>query len=404
MTQERRIATVSQMNTYIKSLLDSVPILKNIWIRGEISNFKKHFSGHMYLTLKDEGGVIRACMFKGANQHLAFMPENGMKVLARGRVGVYERDGQYQLYIEEMEPDGIGDLHVAFEKLKAKLREEGLFDESRKKPIPKFPRAVGVVTSDTGAAVRDIINILTRRYRYADIVLYPVRVQGDGAAKEICAAISYFNQAKNVDVLIVGRGGGSIEDLWAFNEEETARAVAASAIPVISAVGHETDFTICDFAADLRAPTPSAAAELATPSSEQLLSQLAQVKKRLAFLLVSTQKRRRERLLALQNAYGFTGFLSRIQNARLDVDNLHALLYKNARNLVEGKRHALAKQAASLNALSPLAVLERGYALAYKDGARLASVSDAAAGDELMVRLADGEIDCQVTKVQKKGI
>lgn len=249
-------ATVSQLNRFIKQMMDGTPILNNIWVKGEISNYKQHYSGHCYLTLKDEGGVLKAVMFKSSALRLAFAPENGMKVLARGRVSVYERDGAYQLYIEEMQPDGVGSLHIAYEQLKAKLLEEGLFDEAHKKPLPQYPSTIGVVTATTGAAVRDIINVLSRRYPCAKVLIYPTLVQGEGASAGIVEAIEYFNHQRCADVLIVGRGGGSIEDLWAFNEEATARAIYASEIPIVSAVGHETDFTIADFVADLRAPTP----------------------------------------------------------------------------------------------------------------------------------------------------
>lgn len=405
---ERRIATVSQMNTYIKSILDSVPILKNIWIRGEISNFKKHFSGHMYLTLKDDGGVLRACMFKNANLSLTFVPENGMKVLARGRIGVYERDGQYQLYIEEMEQDGIGDLHIAFEKLKQKLAEEGLFDAQYKKPIPKYPRAVGVITSDTGAAVRDIINILTRRYPCADIILYPAKVQGDGAAEQVAEGIAYFNHARKTgegpqtDVLIVGRGGGSIEDLWAFNEEVCARAVFASEIPVISAVGHETDFTICDFVADLRAPTPSAAAELAVPSADEVRLQLAGMEKRLCSLLEGLVALKKERLKRLAESTAFTRFSGRLEAAGQAVDVAFEGLVKAYRLRLGEKREQTVAAAAALNAMSPLAVLARGYSVATDASGRiLATTEDFSPGARFLLRVSDGQVACEVT--EEKG-
>ena len=261
MSQEVLTVTVSQLNHYIKRVIENNSYLKNIWIKGEISNCKLHHSGHIYLTLKDDASVLKAVMFRGAAAGLRFLPENGMKVLARGRVSVYERDGQYQLYIEEMQPDGVGALHIAYEQLKARLAEEGLFDEQFKQPLPKYP---------AGAAVRDIIHVLGRRFPAAHLRVRPVLVQGDQASAQIADAIAFFNKYKLADVLIVGRGGGSIEDLWAFNEEIVARAVFASDIPIISAVGHETDFTICDFVADRRAPTPSAAAEIAVPSVAEL--------------------------------------------------------------------------------------------------------------------------------------
>ena len=279
---EPKIATVSQINGYVKKILDHNIILNNVWIKGEISNFKHQYSGHLYITLKDEGGVLKAVMFRGSAQSLNFEPSDGMKVLARGRISVYEAGGSYQLYIEEMIPDGVGELYIAYEQLKKQLEEEGLFRPEHKKPIPKFPKRVGVVTASTGAAVRDIINVITRRYPMAEIVIYPAQVQGVGAAESVVKAIEYFNATNEVDTLIVGRGGGSIEDLWAFNEEITARAIFNSNIPIISAVGHETDFTIADFVADLRAPTPSAAAEIAVPSMIELRNRINTDKNRIS--------------------------------------------------------------------------------------------------------------------------
>ncbi|MBR4173565.1 MAG: exodeoxyribonuclease VII large subunit, partial [Clostridia bacterium] len=278
---EPLIATVSQLNSYMKRLIESQEPISDIWIKGEISNFKEHYSGHLYITLKDDGGVLKAVMFKSAAQNLTFKPEDGMRVLARGRVGVYEQSGTYQLYINEMTPDGVGELYIAYEKLKKRLQEEGLFDDSHKKPIPKYPERVGVVTATTGAAVRDIINVITRRYPYCEIIIYPSLVQGAGAKENIVEAIEYFNENNLCDTLIVGRGGGSIEDLWAFNEEIVARAIYASKIPIISAVGHETDFTIADFVADLRAPTPSAAAEIAVPSQIELAAAISGMESRI---------------------------------------------------------------------------------------------------------------------------
>ena len=265
-----KVITVKELNAYIKNMLDSDSNLYGICIRGEISNFKHHYTGHMYMSLKDESASVKAVMFRSGAAGLKFVPKNGMRVMAFGRVSVFERDGQYQLYIDAMSPDGIGQLYAAFEQLKAKLGKMGIFDEEHKKLIPKYPQTVGVVTAPNGAAVRDIINVISRRFPASDIKIYPALVQGAGAADSVCSGIEYFNDKMNADVLIVGRGGGSIEDLWAFNEEKVAMAIYNSKIPVISAVGHETDFTIADFAADLRAPTPSAAAELAVPSAKEL--------------------------------------------------------------------------------------------------------------------------------------
>ncbi|MBQ3004952.1 MAG: exodeoxyribonuclease VII large subunit, partial [Clostridia bacterium] len=265
--------TVSQLNAYLKSIIEYDDNLRDFYLKGEISNFTNHYrTGHLYMTLKDGESQVKAVMFRSAAQKLKFRPENSMQIIARGRISVYERDGQYQFYIEEMQPDGVGALALAFEQLKKKLENEGLFSKEYKKPIPEFPERIGVVTSPTGAAIQDILNVLGRRYPKAEVIFAPVQVQGDSASGQIAKAIFEFNQKKCADVLIVGRGGGSIEDLWAFNEEVVARAVFASKIPIISAVGHETDFTICDFVADLRAPTPSAAAELATPDIDKLYS------------------------------------------------------------------------------------------------------------------------------------
>ena len=273
-----KVISVSQLNRYVKSLLEGDANLAAVYIGGEISNFTNHYkSGHLYMSLKDEGAVVKAVMFRAYASKLAFTPENGMKVIVRARVSLYEKDGAFQIYIEEMQPDGVGALQIAFEQLKKKLAAEGLFEASRKKPLPRYPARVGVITSPTGAAVRDIFNVLGRRFPLARVVFTPVLVQGEGAPAQLVAALRRFNETNAADVLIIGRGGGSIEELWAFNDETVARAVAASRIPVISAVGHETDFTICDFVADLRAPTPSAAAELAVPDQHQLAARLTQL-------------------------------------------------------------------------------------------------------------------------------
>ena len=270
LVNKREALSVTDLNLYIKDIIAVDDILGDVLVKGEISNFKAHSSGHMYMSLKDSGSVLRAVMFRSAAAKLTFAPQNGIKVVAHGRIAVYERDGQYQLYIDKMQSEGQGDLYAAFEMLKQKLAKEGLFDPAHKKRLPKYPKRIGVVTAPTGAAIRDIINVLTRRFSYADIVLYPVLVQGENSAASIVSAINYFNATKSADVLIVGRGGGSIEDLWSFNEEAVARAIYDCEIPIVSAVGHEIDFTISDFVADLRAPTPSAAAELVVPSQDEL--------------------------------------------------------------------------------------------------------------------------------------
>lgn len=388
-----KFATVSQINGYIKRILDSNEILNNIWIKGEISNFKPHYSGHLYITLKDEGGVLKSVMFKSNASRLAFLPSNGMKVLARGRISVYEAGGAYQFYIEEMIPDGVGALYIAYEQLKEKLRAEGLFDEGHKKPIPKYPERVGVVTAATGAAVRDIINVITRRYPAAEIILFPTLVQGDGAAAEIAAAVNYFNQTDCADVLIVGRGGGSIEDLWAFNEEIVARAIFNSHIPIISAVGHETDFTIADFVADLRAPTPSAAAELAVPSAAELYAGIAGLYAR---MLQAQNKAIEYRRILVNNL--------KLKSPRNVLDEKNIRLSEAVQRMekifslrVMEKRKSFSESCARLEALSPLSVMARGYAIAQKeDGSVIRTVRDLNRGEEFDLRLADGAKKCQV--------
>ena len=398
---EKRIATVSQLNTYIKSVLERVPAIQNVWVRGEISNFKNHYSGHMYFTLKDEGSVLKSVMFKGANAHLSFVPENGMKVLARGRVSVFPRDGQYQLYVEEMEEDGVGNLYLEFEKLKKKLSEEGLFDENRKRPIPRFPQKIGVITSGTGAAVRDILNILGRRYPLAKVYIAPVLVQGPDASADIVRAIEMFNRHQNADVLIVGRGGGSIEDLWAFNEENTARAIAGSKIPVISAVGHETDFTIADFAADLRAPTPSAAAELAVPDTGELLSRIKHYKTRLTKDLEGKTEGAKKRLEAVSRSVVLTHPMRILEPLRQTVDALYEDLLGENERIQTAKAESLKTLSGKLHAMSPLAVLSRGYSIATKEsGAAVRKKTDVTVGEDIYLRVSDGNIRARVTEGQ----
>ncbi len=396
---ERRIVSVSQINAYIKNTIDSDFLLQNVWVKGEISNFKLHYSGHMYLSLKDGDGVLRAVMFKGANMGLRFMPENGMQVLARGRISVFPRDGAYQLYIEEMEPEGAGALYIAFEQLKAKLEAEGLFAAARKKPIPRFPGCVGVVTSATGAALRDILNIIHRRWRLVNVSVYPVLVQGEGAAAEIAAAVSYFNSTKAADVLIVGRGGGSQEDLWAFNEEVVARAVAASDIPVISAVGHETDFTICDFVSDLRAPTPSAAAELAVPDEMEIRAALSAMEKRLSAHLALAVSKNREKLTSFSNR--LTVVKRQIEDMQYTLDTLTTEMAASMRARLEAEQNALLQNTGKLDVLSPLKVLARGYTYVSKSGQPISSVSNLAKEDVLDMRFSDGTAICVVKETKR---
>lgn len=394
MEEERVIGTVSRVNNYIKRLLDSKPVLNNIWVKGEISNYKRHSSGHIYLTLKDEGSVLKAVMFRAAASSLDFEPADGTMVIAHGRISVYEAGGSYQLYIEDMTLDGIGDLYREFEKLKAKLAEEGLFDEQFKKPIPKFPKTIGVATAPTGAAVRDIINVITRRYPMAEILIYPTLVQGVGAKESIVSAIEYFNATKSCDTLIVGRGGGSIEDLWAFNEECVARAIFASEIPIISAVGHETDFTIADFVADFRAPTPSAAAEVSVPASDEL------------YRLLDIYKLRMNKSVTTR-IDGYRRTLSRLtpRNPQDKINELSQKLDMRIQTLeqvyklnINEKKRRIAEFCGKLDALSPLKTLTRGYSIAVDvSGKVLRKKDDFTKNMEFTLKIQNGDIDC-ITK------
>ena len=396
--------SVTELNTIIKGLLDTEPFLSNVFVRGEISNFKAHSSGHLYFSLKDETGVIRAVMFRSSAVSLPFRPENGMKVIAHGRVSSYVRDGQYQLYADSMEPDGIGSLYIAFEQLKAKLSAEGLFSPDRKKPIPKIPTRIGVITSPTGAAVRDIINITGRRFPMAEIVLYPALVQGIDAAASLRGAVRYFNMTGDVDVIIIGRGGGSIEDLWAFNDEMLARDIAASRIPVISAVGHETDFTICDFVSDVRAPTPSAAAELAVPDSDELKRKINNIVTREEAVL----KAQINRLKALLDRYSKARCLSSptfmVEEKRIQLDHLSEKLEKSADGIIAKGRNSLAVISGKLSALNPMAVISKGYsALFTEDGGVINSVRQFSVGEKVNMRLADGSAKAEIIEIEENN-
>lgn len=388
------VGTVSRVNNYIKRLLDSKPVLNNLWVKGEISNFKRHSSGHIYLTLKDESSILKAVMFRGAAASMSFTPSDGMKVLARGRVAVYEAGGAYQLYIDEMTPDGIGSLYMEFERLKKQLASEGLFNQEFKKPIPRFPERIGVVTAPTGAAVRDIINVATRRFPLAEIIIYPALVQGAGAKESIVKAIEYFNNKNNVDTLIVGRGGGSIEDLWAFNEECVARAIFASHIPIISAVGHETDTTIADYVADLRAPTPSAAAEESVPSSIELSKILTIIQSRAISALENRINAQRIHLkrLKLRNPQDKINELSQKKDNRISrLENAYKLRLSE-------KAAYLGELCAKLHALSPLQTLSRGYSIPITHaGEVLRKTEDFKVGMEFILKLCDGDVEC-ITK------
>lgn len=395
------VLSVSQLNRYVKSIIEQDRNLQTVFVQGEISNFTNHYkTGHYYMTIKDESSAIKAVMFKTANMRLRFMPENSMSVIIRGRVAVFERDGQYQLYIDDMQPDGAGALSLAFEQLKEKLAKEGLFDDEKKKQIPRYPARVGVVTSPTGAAIRDIINVISRRFPLAELILCPVAVQGDYAAPQIKNAIELFNKEKAADVLIVGRGGGSVEELWAFNEEIVARAVAASEIPVISAVGHETDFTICDFVADLRAPTPSAAAELAVPDMYQQREMIINYYGRI--LSAASDRIGKERSNLELNKSKILRFSPQnyIDNLRVRCDRASMLMDSCVKSSVSQKSGEFSSLCAKLDALSPLKILARGYSVASKQGKILSEIADVEKGDLINVRLSGGEIECEVTQVK----
>lgn len=395
MEEEKVIGSVSRVNNYIKRLIDSKSVLNNIWVKGEISNYKRHSSGHIYLTLKDESSVLKAVMFRSAASSLKFEPTDGMMVIAHGRISVYEAGGSYQLYIEDMTRDGIGDLYQEFERLKEQLSKEGLFDEQFKEPIPRFPERIGVATAPTGAAVRDIINVITRRYPMAEIVIYPTLVQGSGAKESIVRAIEFFNIDKSVDTIIVGRGGGSIEDLWAFNEECVARAIFNSKIPIISAVGHETDFTIADFVADFRAPTPSAAAEVSVPSSEELSRLISIYSTRMYTNVKAITDSYRFRLSRLTPRSPREKIMELYQKVDMKVQTLEGQ-YKLK---INEKKRGLTELYAKLDALSPLKTLSRGYSIAVDTtGNVLKSTKDFTDEMEFVLKLNDGDVDCIVNK------
>ena len=397
---QQPIYEVSQINEYIKLRFDDDAFLNNLFLRGEISNYKCYPSGHHYFSLKDAGGSIRCVMFRGSAFSLRFRPENGMKVIAQGRISVFPRDGTYQFYVNQMTVDGVGDLHVAFEQLKAKLLAEGLFDPSRKRPLPRYPHTIAIITSSAGAALRDMLRILRKRYPLCEVKLLPVRVQGEEAPGEIAAALAYANRYRVADLIITGRGGGSIEDLWAFNDERVARAIAASELPVISAVGHEPDVTISDFVADLRAATPSNAAELAVPDQMELRQALAA---RQALLLTQMQKRlKQERgtLERLASSRVLKSPINYINDRRLQVDYVQHRLTAAFSETVQRKHRRFASLTAKLDAMSPLKVLARGYSMASDgQGTLLRSVKQIKPGDRLTVRFVDGSAAAVVEEV-----
>ncbi|KQO17496.1 exodeoxyribonuclease VII large subunit [Paenibacillus sp. Leaf72] len=447
MKEQPRVYSIKDINRYIRMKMDSDAVLGDVWLRGEISNFTHHSSGHMYFTLKDKDSRLKCVMFASHNQRLPFIPREGAKVMARGNISVYERDGNYQFYVSAMQPDGIGSLYLAFEQLKSKLEKEGLFAAERKRPIPRFPGAIGLITSPTGAAVRDMMITLQRRYPAARIYVYPVLVQGAQAAPSISHAIEAMNRFGEIDVLIVGRGGGSLEELWAFNEEQVARSIAASAIPIISAVGHETDYTIADFVADLRAATPTAAAELAVPHAAELekhlsrqrqqleqslrqvirsrKEQLARVRRSPFFLYPRkylleqaqrldlleerlrqrTQKaahRGRSRLERLQATLAGHHPGQRVQFAASRLKGTSKRLEQIIQQTLQEKQLKLHSSIRQLDALSPLKVMARGYGLVYEESEQrlVKSVADVKAGDTVKVKLADGQMTCEVSSLE----
>lgn len=399
--QNTLVLSVSQLNRYIKMNFDADENLANIFISGEISSFTNHYrTGHLYFTLKDDSSAVRAVMFNSSAKRLKFMPEDGMKVIARGRVSVYEASGQYQLYVDDMQPDGVGALNLAYEQLKEKLQKEGLFSELHKKPLPPYPEKVGVITSPTGAAVRDIINVLGRRFSYAEIVFCPVLVQGDGAHLQLTDAVNLFNSERAADVIIIGRGGGSIEDLWEFNDEGLARAVYNSEIPVISAVGHETDFTICDFVADMRAPTPSAAAELAVPDANELQYALSALKNRMFLNVSSGIADRRSRLEYLTSKGVLKSPDEMLSNRSQRLDTAFSKMLSSYENRIGGKKVEFISAATALSKLDPMSVLMRGFAfVSDKNGKNVYSSQALEKGDKINVRFHDGSAVCEVKEI-----
>lgn len=396
MAQE--VLSITQVNEYIRSKMDADPLLMGLAVRGEISNYKMYPSGHHYFTLKDEGAALKCVMFKGNAMRLRFRPENGMKVIAMGKISVYPRDGAYQLYCSAMAMDGVGDLYAAFEQLKKKLAAQGLFDEAHKQPLPKFPGTIGIVTSSAGAAVHDMLRILRKRYPLSKILLLPVRVQGMEAPPEIAAAIRYANHYQLADLLIVGRGGGSIEDLWAFNDERVAYAIYESKIPVISAVGHEPDITISDFVADLRAATPSNAAELAVPDQDALRQNLDSQSSAMATALNRQLKAARQHLNVLSASPALQSPVSYLNQKRKNLELLQNRLISAENQSVSRRKQHYISLISKLDAMSPLKVLTRGYAMAQtEDGSVIRSVQQVRSGDNITVSLSDGKIHATVT-------
>ena len=399
-----QVLTITQINEYIRSRMDADPMLGNVAVKGEISNYKMYPSGHHYFTLKDEGGALKCVIFKGNALRLRFRPENGMQVIAMGKISVYPRDGAYQLYCTAMALDGIGDLHAAFEQLKKKLAAQGLFDPAHKKPLPRYPGTIGIITSSAGAAVHDMLRILKKRYPLSRVLLLPVRVQGVEAPPEIAGAIRYANRHQLADVLIVGRGGGSIEDLWAFNDERVAYAIYESQIPVISAVGHEPDVTISDYVADLRAATPSNAAELAVPDQNALRQNLDSLSAAMTTVLNRQVKAARQHLNTLSASPALQSPASYIDQKKKNVTLLESRLIAAQTGFISRRKQYYIGMASKLDAMSPLKVLTRGYAMAQtQDGQLLRSAQQVAPGDPIHITVSDGTISATVTGGKENG-
>ncbi len=400
---ERQIISVGQVNEYIKNLMDTDALLNNLCIRGEISNYKIYPSGHHYFTLKDEAGALRCVMFRSSASRLRFRPENGMKVLALGRITVFPRDGAYQLYCTDLTPDGVGDLYVAFEQLKAKLSAEGLFDPQHKKRLPPFPHRIAIITSGAGAAIMDMLRILGKRYPLSKVVILPVRVQGAEAPAEIAGAIRYANKYKVADVIITGRGGGSMEDLWAFNDERVARAIFASEIPVVSAVGHEPDVTISDFVADVRAATPSNAAELVAPDQNDLRTYLLTARKRMAQAMQKQLKLERKTLESLKSRKVLQSPINYVNERRMLLDHTAQKLTAAAQRNFTGQKQRFVRLTAKLDALSPLKVLSRGYSLVIDaDGHVVQRAEQVTIGDRVDIKLHQGSLSASVTAIREE--
>lgn len=396
------IHSVSQVNALVKGMLDRAPVLRGIMVRGEVSNFKRYTSGHCYFTLKDAEGSLKCVMFRGRAQYLRFQPVNGLKVIASGSISVYERDGVYQLYADSLAPEGTGELALAFEQLRDRLTAEGLFDAAHKKPLPAFPQKIGIVTSASGAVLRDIYRVSKSRWPQVQLVLRPVQVQGEGAAAQIAAAVRFFNERCPVDVLIVGRGGGSREDLWAFNEEPVVRAIFASKIPVISAVGHETDYTLADFAADVRAATPSNAAELAVPDRQEVRRHIKGLMQRLNAQAQRGIETRRLRLNALRHSRVMQNPQFLLDARRQQLDPLLQKMRQLAEKKLAGQQHRLEVALQKLDAMNPARVMQRGYILAERDGQPVTSAKELKSGDRMTLIMKDGRVRAEVMQTAGK--